>query len=151
MNEGIVKRSSRDLAWMLRRHPELQPGMLRHMTKLSEDPQGGCSLLRVEGAAWHSIPHAIWEVSQTQVGIMKCSLNPHICIIPAPHSYTISLHNHLGGGRGRSQPHPSCNLAVISPQFWPTLPRSMQGTPGDSQSAEEALEPLPALFVLYAT
>lgn len=31
------------------------------MTKLSEDPQGGCSLLRVEGAAWHSIPHAIWE------------------------------------------------------------------------------------------
>lgn len=84
---------------------------------------------------------------------MKYSLDPHISIIPVPHSYTISLHNRLSGGRGtrRNQPHPSCDLAVISPQFWLTLPRSMQGTPGDSQWTGEALEPLPALFVLYAT
>ena len=86
---------------------------------------------------------------------MKSSLNPHVCIAPTPHGYTVSLHNCMRGWRGtrKSKRHPSHSLPVTSPQFWLTLPRrgSTQGTPGESQWAGEALEPLPALLVLYAT
>lgn len=61
--------------------------MLRFMEKSSEDPKEGGPLLRVEGTVGQSITHTFWEDPSDTGAHLKSSLNPHLYITPAPHSY----------------------------------------------------------------
>lgn len=61
--------------------------MLKFIAKLSEDTEEGGPLLRVEGTVEQSITHTFWEDPSGTGAHLKSSLNQHLYITPAPHSY----------------------------------------------------------------